>query len=194
MRFLLPILTILFCGLAIFTSCGPGKSKSGPPVKDSSAPVDTRRKQTDSSKENPSDRQSYKQFDPGDYHVYVTRRMSHYLITFLNYKDLPYTGPDGKLPSERAIMAQNVLLLKDTLSGRQDTLVTDISSVGEKEYLEVKDLTMDLKFKQLVFQLNWQGEDDNIFCEVIGFKGDTLAKLFRVPTASSLDDLKRNIR
>jgi hypothetical protein len=113
--------------------------------------------------------------------------MSHYLVTFLVNREKPV----GEHPSESALEAPSILILTDTITGRKDTLVMDISMPGEERHFQVMDFTRDLAFKNLVFQVEWQGESDHIYAQVVGFKDDTLTKLFDVPAASPLTDLKR---
>jgi hypothetical protein len=84
-----------------------------------------------------------------------------------------------------------VLVIRNIRTKKGDTLViTHISDLQERA-ADIEDITKTAGFRQLTLMLSWEGEDDNIFSEVVGFQEDTLKELFAIPNAGGMSDTLR---
>jgi hypothetical protein len=82
------------------------------------------------------------------------------------------------------------LVVANKLTHKKDTLQLEMSGLSDRP-VDIKDLTQDIGSPRLTLCLTWQGDSDNDYSEVVGYKQDTLQELFRIPSAGGLVDLHR---
>ena len=161
-----PLLTYV-AGLMMVVSCG------NHPPKDNA--TDSTHHTRDSSIAGDDDT---KPFNPVDYQSYAVRHVGTFTLTLLKFK------------SETDTKA--ILLLKDDRSGKTDTLMMNaIQTLGESDRFAVRDVSRQLGGAKPSFLVDWQGDSDNIYEELIGYDNNQLKELVALPIVGTVRNLQR---
>jgi hypothetical protein len=83
------------------------------------------------------------------------------------------------------------LVIKNIRTQKQDTLALTHISDLQDQTADIEDITKTAGFPQLTLLVSWQGEDDNLFSEVVGYRQDTLKELFAIPNPGGMSDSLR---
>ncbi len=112
------------------------------------------------------------------YKIHTRKTLGAYKISlWRNDSNLSYCSP--------------LLLINNSFTHKKDTLPLSYITDLQDRHVDIVDLTQKVGFHQLTVSLSWEGENDNIYSEIVGYQQDTLKELFKIPTVGGLIDLKR---
>lgn len=161
-----PLFLILFPGLILLGSCG-GRH----PVTRSADSTDHGKDPTPAAA---AGDHATPKIDLAGYQIYARRKLGIYSITLLT--------SNGTV----------VLLLKNTRSGKTDTLAMEaIQTLGEAGSFALTDVSQQLGGDKPSFLVEWQGDSDATEEELIGYEGSELKELVHLPITGGLRNLRR---
>jgi len=84
----------------------------------------------------------------------------------------------------------SVLILYDKSTYQIDSL--DLSEVRvDSEYTHITNVTKSIGFDKLALIIDWRGESDHMYSELVGYIGDTLKLIYKDPNPGGIKELNR---
>lgn len=84
----------------------------------------------------------------------------------------------------------SVLFVYDRTSHRLDSLVLD-EVEADSTYTHITNMTRAVGFDKLALIIDWKGDSDHMYSDLVGYMEDTLKLIYQDPNPGGIKDLKR---